>query len=73
MSKTQKIDQFLHRTAQQGLNLVKKGAAALSDAAENAKTNLEKNDSFLTEEQHQNIDKAAQNVKEKVKNWWKNL
>lgn len=70
MSRTQKIDQFLHKTAQKGLNLAKKGLTVLSDVAEKAKTNLEKKDSFLNEEQHQKIDKAAQDLKEKVKNWW---
>lgn len=71
MSKTQKIDQFLHKTAQIGLNIAKKGLTVLSDVAECAKTNLEKSDSFLTKEQHHKIDKAAQDLKEKVKNWWK--
>lgn len=71
MSKTQKIDQFLHKTAQQGLKLAKKGVEVVSDAAAKAKKSIEEGDSFLTEEQHQNIEKKAQEIKEKVKNWWR--
>lgn len=70
MPKTKKIDQFIHKKAQQGLQLAKRGAAAVSKAAQSAKKSIEEGDSFLTEEQHHKIDKAAQDLKEKVKKFW---
>lgn len=71
MVNAKKIDQVIHTAAQKSLEIGKKGVKVVSEGAAKVKKSIEEGDSFLTEEQHQNIDKAAQNVKEKVKGFFK--
>lgn len=70
MVNAKKVDQAIHTVAQKGLEIGKKGVKFVSEGVAKAKKSIEEGDSFLTEEQHQNIDKAAKNLKEKVKGFF---